>query len=208
MTESPDSGPTSLIIISDFVCPWCYIGHLEIERLQERYDFAIDYAPFLLDPTTPPEGKPARFTRKAGDPLSPVEARAESLGIHFARGREWTSSSHLALEAAEFAADHPQRDAFHKAMFKAYFEDLADIGSIDTIVRVGDEVGLPAHELRRALEERAFTREVTEGVAWSRGIGVTGVPTFIFDERVGIAGAQTQDVFEGALREMGVAPRA
>src|SRR5688572_33389404 len=103
-----------------------------------------------------------------GDPPTAMEQRAESLGIRFARGRERTSNSHLALEAAEFATEEApaQRDAFHRRMFRAYFEELADIGDVAEVVRLGVEVGLDGDRLGAALEGGRYRQQVDDGVLW------------------------------------------
>ena len=93
-------------------------------------------------------------------------------------------------------------------MFKAYFEDLEDIGDVDTIVRVGTEAGLPAAELREALVSGQYRNEVDDGIRWSQEVGVTAVPTFVLGGEHGIAGAQESAVFEDLLlRKFGVTPR-
>lgn len=142
-----------------------------------------------------------------GDPPSALEQRGTELGITFRRGRTWTSNSHLAFEAQEFAAEHEQPGddplAFHRVMFKAYFDDLEDIGSIDNLVRIGGRAGLPETELREALESGRYRQQVDDGIRWSREIGVSAVPTFVIDEKYGIVGAQDQLVFEDLLQRAG-----
>jgi predicted DsbA family dithiol-disulfide isomerase len=160
----------------------------------------VQFTPFLLDPTTPPEGKPRRQMTKPDDPPTPIEQRAAGLGIRFTRGRTWTSNSHLALEAAEFAGEHGDARAFHRAMFKAYFEDLADIGDLETVVRVGVESGLPEAALREALTSGRYRDAVDEGIRWAQQVGVTAVPTFVLGGTYGIVGAQELPVFEEVLR--------
>jgi predicted DsbA family dithiol-disulfide isomerase len=166
----------------------------------------VRFAPFLLDPTTPPEGKPRQRHTQPDDPPTAMEERGQSLGITFSRGRTITSNSHLALEAAEFAADHEGGTVFHRAMFKAYFDDLEDIGKIDTVVSVGESVGLDGAELRTALESGQYRQQVDDGIRWSRQIGVTGVPTFVFDEKYGVVGAQDHEVFVSMLSRLGREP--
>jgi predicted DsbA family dithiol-disulfide isomerase len=159
----------------------------------------VQFAPFLLDPTTPPEGKPRRQMTKPDDPPTPIEQRAVGLGISFARGRTWTSNSHLALEAAELAAEHGDPAAFHKAMFRAYFEDLEEIGDLETVVRIGARAGLPEAELREALASGRYRDRVDEGIRWSQQLGVTAVPIFVLGGKYGIVGAQGAAVFEDVL---------
>jgi predicted DsbA family dithiol-disulfide isomerase len=138
-----------------------------------------------------------------------MEQRAAGLGIRFTRGRTWTSNSRLALEAAEFAAEHDDALAFHRAMFKAYFEELADIGDIDVICGIAASVGLPEAELREALAERRYRDDVDQGIEWAQQAGVTAVPTFVLGEQYGIVGAQEAPMFEQVLRsKLGRSPRA
>ena len=181
---------------------------MEVEQLQQEYDFDAQFAPFLLRPETPPEGMPARRIVPPEAPPTPVEERGERLGITFKRGRTTTSNSHLALEAAEFAFEYGDGWRFHRAMFKAYFEDLEDIGDLETVVRVGASAGLDAASLRSALEDRRYRERVDEGIAWSRAIGVTAIPTFVFNEQYGMVGAQELPAFRQMMEKIGAKPRA
>jgi predicted DsbA family dithiol-disulfide isomerase len=180
---------------------------VEVERVMQQYEVEVEFAPFLLDPTTPPEGKPRRPLSNPLGPPSPLEERGQRLGITFARGRTIISNSHLALEGAEFAAERGLAWPYHRAMLKAYFEDLEDIGKVDTVVRVGAEAGLEPGELREALESRRYRDQVDEGIAWSRSIGVTAIPTFIFAERYAMVGAQEFEAFKAVLDKVGARPR-
>jgi len=175
--------------------------------MEREYEVDVRWAPYLLDPTTPPEGKARKPQTQPDDPPTRIEAMGAELGLHFSRGRTWSSNSHLALEAAEFAAETPHAGAFHRAMFKAYFDDLDDIGDIDTIVRIGDSVGLDAKDLREVLQARGYQGQVDDGIRWAREIGVTGVPTFIVADRWSVVGAQDYAVFESLLGKLGKSPK-
>ncbi len=137
-----------------------------------------------------------------------MEERAEVAGITFTPGRTHRSSSHLALQAAEFAAERGETQGFHRPLFEAYFERLEDIGDIDTLVRIGGEAGLPEPDLREALEQETYRQQVEDGVGWAREAGVRSVPTFIFDEEYAIVGAQEYDAFQGVMAQLGRKPRA
>ena len=76
------------------------------------------------------------------------------------------------------------------------------------MVALAAEVGLPAGELREALETGALRKQVDDGINWSRQIGVTAVPTFVFDDRTGLVGAQPLEVFEQVLQDLGKVPKA
>ncbi len=136
-----------------------------------------------------------------------MELRGQALGITFSRGRTVTSNSHLALEAAEFAAGTPHAAAFHRAMFKAYFDELEDIGKLDTVVRVGESAGLDGADLRQALETGAFRQQVEDGIQWAREVGVSGVPTFVIADKWAVVGAQDYNVFESLMAKLGQTPR-
>ncbi len=143
-----------------------------------------------------------------GDPPTAMEQRATELGIAFTRGRTWSSNSRLGLEAAEFAGEHGDPMRFHRAMFKAYFEDLADIGDVDAVVRIGTDAGLPEAELREALTSGQYRDEVEEGIRWAQQVGVSAVPTFVLDGKYPVVGAQEGQVFEHLLRtKLGRTPR-
>jgi predicted DsbA family dithiol-disulfide isomerase len=137
-----------------------------------------------------------------------MELRGQALGITYSRGRTITSNPHLAHEAAEFAADYGDPTPFHRRMFKAYFDELEDIGQLDTVVRLGVEAGLPEAALRVALESGRYRVQVDDALHWARQIGVTGVPTFVFDEKHGVVGAQDHEVFVQVMEQLGRAPRS
>jgi predicted DsbA family dithiol-disulfide isomerase len=173
-----------------------------------EYDFDVRFAPFYLHPETPPEGMPARRIVPPEAPPTPMEQRGQKLGIKFNRGRQWSSNSYYALQAAEFALEHGDVWRFHRRMFKAYFEDLEDIGSIDNVVRIGGEAGLDEAELRKALEDGRYAEITDEGISWSRAVGVTAIPTFVFNEEWGMVGAQERDAFVQMMDKIGQPPKA
>lgn len=145
-----------------------------------------------------------------GDPPSALEQRGTELGITFRRGRTWSSSSLLALEAAEHVTEHEpgHRDAYHKALFKAYFEDLADIGKPETLVEVAGSCGVDTAALADALANRTYQQQVEDGINWARSIGVSAVPTFVIDEEHGVVGAQPFEVLDRVMQKLGKTPRA
>jgi len=144
-----------------------------------------------------------------GDPPTRTEQRSTGLGIHFTRGRTKTSNSHLAHEAAEFASEHGDGQRFHRAMFKAYFEDLADIGNLDVVVAIGKDAGLPETDLREALTSGRYRADVDEKLQWAQEAGVTAVPTFVLGEKYGVVGAQERRVFEDLLlNKLGRSPKS
>ncbi len=137
-----------------------------------------------------------------------MEQRGDGLGIKFTRCRETSSYSHLALEAAEFATENSEDPwNFHRRLFKAYFEDLENIGDVDVLVRLAEEYGMDGALMREALTDRRYQAPVDDGIAWSRAIGVTAIPTFVFNESTGMVGAQELPAFREMMSRIGNPPK-
>ena len=170
----------------------------------------MQYAPFLLDASVPREGRPQPpSSGRKSEARAYMEGRAEALGLRFSEGRTHRSSSIPALQAAEFASEHGEcAEAFHRRIFDAYFDELEDIGNVDTLVRLGEDVGLPGEELRQAIEDEVYRERVEEAVEGARLAGVRSVPTFIFDEQYAVVGAQEYETFQAVMKELGREPRA
>ncbi len=183
---------------------------MEVEKLRKEYpEVHVRWVPYLLNPTIPPEGQHRTPQTTADAPKSALELRGEAVGITFRRGRTFTPNSHLALEAAENAVEHGHdSDALHRALFKANFEDFENIGDIDVLVRIGSEQGLDGGELREVLESGSYRDTVDRAIEWARSVGVTGIPTFIFNEKYAIVGAQEYPAFQGVMAKLAEEARA
>lgn len=209
MTTEATPERASIIVFSDIVCPWCYVGHLELERLKQEFDVDVQWSPFLLDPTVPPEGRPQQRHTKDGDPPTDLELRGQSLGVTYTRGRTYRPNSHLALEASMWAAELEVDDtALHHAFYRAHFEDLDNVGDIEVLVRLASEAGYDGDELRIALESGSYRDAVDDAIRWAQQLGVTAVPTFIVDGKSAVVGAQDVEVFKRVLSQLGHTPKA
>jgi predicted DsbA family dithiol-disulfide isomerase len=167
----------------------------------------VQWTPFFLDPTVPPEGRHREPRTRPGDPPTPLELRGERLGLTFTRGRTFQPNSHLALQVAMYAQDHGIDDEpLHRALYRAHFETLENIGDLEVLVRIGAENGLDAAGLREALETGQYAQEVDHAIAWAHTVGITGVPTFIFNERYAIVGAQEYPAFQRVMEHLGYPP--
>ena len=214
MTTIHDAADTAtglkMTVVSDFICPWCYVGLEVIDRLWQEYDFELDWAPFFLDPSIPLEGRtrPPRIALDA--PKTDLELRAEHEGIDIRRGRTFTPHTHLALQASEFARQHGDTRAvidFHRALFKAHFTDQENLMEVDVLVRVAEATGMDGEALRTALADGTYREEVDRGIEQSYAVGVTGIPTFILNDRYAVVGAQTYEVFERVTAQLEVPRR-
>ena len=176
---------------------------MEVERLQSEYPIDVRWAPYLLDPTIPAEGKPRKPQTDADTPKSHLEEMAESRGLTFTRGRTFTPNTHLALETVEFAYDHNHHsDGLHRALFKANFEQFENLGDAGQLVRIASDHGIDGDELRQALDSGQYRGQVDEQIQWTRTVGVTGVPTFIFDYKYAMVGAQEYPAFQSMIERV------
>ena len=119
-------------------------------------------------------------------------------------------NSHRSLEAAAFAREQGVFDAYHRALFNAYFGEGRDIGDVFVLSELGVAIGLEAAALEEALAAGHYTALVNEATEEARGSGITGTPTFIFEDgerRLPIVGAQDYAVFQNVAQRMGASRR-
>jgi predicted DsbA family dithiol-disulfide isomerase len=218
--EQQGTARIKLTVVSDYVCPWCYIGLTRVERLQREYDdLEVEWVPFELRPNTPPQGIP--FERLRGRPpytdeyIESITLIAGEAGIAMA-DREFVPNSLPALKAAEWARDNGCFPELHRAFFRAYFEDRLDIGSSAVLRQIAESLGLDGAAMVAAVEEGRYDERLEEKLEWSRVAGEGGVPRFIFlatwpdgeTRRAGFVGAQDYSLFQQFMRRLGAKAKA
>jgi predicted DsbA family dithiol-disulfide isomerase len=171
---------------------------VRVERLSEEFAVEFDAWAYDLRPGIPPEGM-LREQASSGRvyPAGYVDnliQTARDAGIDMKRP-PLIPNTRKAHEATEFAKEAGELMPFHRAVFAAYFEREENIGDMDVLCRIGEESGLNADGLREALSDGRYAAEVEEQIAWGRAAGISGVPTFIFEEKFALVGAQEYDVF-------------
>jgi predicted DsbA family dithiol-disulfide isomerase len=194
-------------VISDTVCPWCFIGKRRLGRaMAMRPDIAFDvkWRPYRLDPSLPREGmdRQAYMRLKFGDdPKKTLEmhkliiAEGEKDGIAFdfaaiAR-RPDTLDSHRLIRWAEAAG---VQDDVVERLFIAYFENGEDIGDIRVLADIADICGMDGVEVAQLLETDTDLALVTREDQIAREMGVTGVPAMIFGGKLAVSGAREPEV--------------
>lgn len=185
-------------VVSDTVCPWCFIGKRRLDRaLAARPDIAFDvrWRAYRLDPTVPKEGvdREAYMQAKFGDTRVMSDALLEAglcEGIAFAferiAKRPDTLDSHRLIRWSEFAG---KQSEIVERLFKAYFEQGRDIGDDRVLVEIAAEAGMDAELVAELLAGDADSDLVEQEDALARRMGITGVPTFIFANKYMISGA-------------------
>lgn len=165
---------------------------------------------FPLHPETPDEGRTLEelFAGRGMD-LEAMYERMKGLmeeeGLEYGQ-RTHTYNSRLAQELALWADSQPGFEAIHMALYRAYFVDRKNVGDIDVLVDIAAGVGLDAEEARAVLTERRFSQAIDEHWHHSRGVGVTGVPTFVAGG-YGVVGAQPYESLEKFMNHVGATPQ-
>ena len=203
-------------IVSDVVCPWCFIGKRRLEdalrRLRaERPDVAptIRWLPYFLNPDTPDSGEPYRpfLERKFGGPeklaqlLAQIAAAGRTAGIEFAFERiEVRANTLRAHRLIHRAQEKGHADALVERLFAAQFLQGENVGDAAVLARLAGECGDDEAAALAYLRSKADAGAVRAQVERAQRMGVTGVPFFIFAGRYGIGGAQPPEVLLDALR--------
>jgi predicted DsbA family dithiol-disulfide isomerase len=117
-------------------------------------------------------------------------------------------NTRLAHEATEFAVEHGKTWEVHRALFRAYFEEERNLGDIAVVCEACESIGLDPAAVRAALEAGTYTAEVERQREWCRSIGVTGVPTVVFEERFALVGAQDYEAVRDIARRVLTRPVA
>ena len=201
-------------VISDVICPWCYIGKRRLEKaiagFEVQEQVRVRWLPFQLNPTMPKEGigrKEYRI-RKFGswerslELDAKVAAAGETEGIRFAFDRiERTPNTLIAHGVIGLADQQGCQDAVVEALFRAYFTEGRDIGDRQTLIDLIAETGLMRTLAEGMLNTDERIDAFKEAEALSRRHRVDGVPFFIVNDAITVAGAQQPDAFLDAFRE-------
>ena len=202
-------------VISDVICPWCFIGKRRLERaiaaLEGQHDIRVGWHAFQLNPTMPREGisRKEYRTRKFGSWDRSLELDAkivavgETEGIHFALDRiERTPNTVDAHRLIWLADQQGCQDAVVEALFRAYFVEGRDISNRQTIIGVAAEAGLERQRAETILHSDEGMAAIKEAERFSLQHGVDGVPFFVINNEVTVAGAQQPDTFLDAFRQV------
>ncbi|MEM7694426.1 MAG: DsbA family oxidoreductase [Pseudomonadota bacterium] len=206
--------PVSIDIVSDVMCPWCFVGKRRLEKaLASLGDLPVEvrWHPFQLDATLPAEGKDRRkyLEEKFGGPerAKEIYARIEEAGtaedIPFAFDKIEKSPNTLnAHRVIRWAGVEGVQDAVVERLFAAFFLEGADLSDTAVLARLAGEGGMEEAVVARLLSGEADLAETEADVVHAQAMGVTGVPCFILDRKYAVSGAQPADVLAGAIREV------
>jgi predicted DsbA family dithiol-disulfide isomerase len=175
-----------------------------VERLKKEYNVEVEWRPFYLRPDTPPEGMDLPdYIKRARDNGSEERLRmmAEMHGMEF-RSTERIYNTRLAHEATEYAREHGKANEFHHIIFRKVYAEGFDPAQWDVLRSAAEEAGLNANDMQSVVEGGKYTEEVAGQVNWAQRIGVTGVPTYVINDKYAIVGAQPYEAFKSALGQI------
>lgn len=208
-------------IISDAVCPWCWVGKRRLEKaLAQRPDLTLEitWRPYQLNPELPPEGRDRRqlMREKFGDGdrakqvFQAIKQAGEAEDIPFDFDVIERSPNTLAAHRLiRWAAGAGVQDCVVEGLFAAYFAMGRDIGDTEVLMDVATGCGMDGALVGELLDDERDREMVIEEIDIARRMGVTGVPFFVFDGKYAVSGAQDPAVFlqviDRALAEVGAA---
>jgi len=203
-----------LDIISDPICPWCYIGKTNLDKaLAEVPDhpFTIEWHPFQLNPDMPPEGMDRRaylegkFGGKEGAvrAYAPVVEHAEKTGAHINFDAMKRTPNTINAHRLIHWAGIEQRQSFVvDLLFKAYFIDGRDIGETEVLADIADTAEMDASMVTRLLGTDSDVDDIRARDAHSREMGVSSVPTFIVANQHAVPGAQPPETWARVIQDI------
>lgn len=201
-------------IVSDVVCPWCYIGVDRLYRAMRLFDVPVDYTvrfhPYFLDSSVPEEGEliadrlRARYRGTNVDEMfDRVNAAAKESGLALDVRRQQRSYPTLkAHTLLRVAAIHDVQEKVARALFREHFDEAGNIADTATLVRIGVAFGIDEALLLSMLTNPNSLAQTRTEAAHLADSGIRGVPFFLLGSKLGVSGAQPVPAMMQALRQV------
>lgn len=204
-------------VVSDVVCPWCYLGKKRLEQAIEAVKgdlaVAVTFRPYQLNPDMPAEGVDHKkhLAEKLGGEEAVTRAHEMLAGLGQEAGIDFdfpavkispnTLDAHRLLRWAMIEGPEVQ-SRVAVALFKAYFEEGRNVGDRAVLLDIAEACGMDRAVVTALFSAGADVDSVKEEIGMARDMGVTGVPCFIIDNKYAVMGAQSVDVLTNAFREI------
>lgn len=209
-----DRRPVRIDVVSDVVCPWCFIGKRRLEKalaLASDVPVEVHYRPYYLNEWIPAEGmsRDEYLTTKFGSPerykgiASRVQAAAAAEGLVYAVDKMSrqpnTRDAHRLIRWAEGIGKAPD---MKQRLMDLYFTEGADLSKEAVLVQAAADVGLDPEDVRAALDSDKDIAEIEQEVNAAKEAGIQGVPCFILDGKYAISGAQEPEALAQAIQQV------
>ena len=202
-------------IWSDVRCPFCYIGKRKFEMALEKFahkdEIEVEWHSFELDPTTvtdPSANVYDHLAEKKGQTREwavqmhdHVVKTAAEVGLQFNFDRSVIANSFNAHRLIQLAKSEGLDNQLEELLFIAHFIDGKNIDDQATLLEIGIAAGLNSVAVENLLNSAEFTNEVRADQQIAQQIGISGVPFFIFDQKLAVSGAQAPETFLGAMEQ-------
>jgi len=214
-TVNLDHPKMKVEVWSDIMCPFCYIGkrnyEVALRQFEGRDQVEVEWRSFQLDPTIPKDSPVKEnvfqyLADKKGIPYEQsakmherVIEMAKNAGLDYRFDRAIVANSFDAHRMIQLAKSRGLGDAAEERLFHAYFTEGKDFGDHETLIMIGEEIGLSEEEIRSALVSPLYAEKVEQDIQEADEIGIQGVPFFVFDRKFAVSGAQPPDHFLQAL---------
>lgn len=190
-------------VFSDYICPFCYIGSVRLDRLRDRYDLKVNWALLEIHPETPAEGRPVADLGYSPEQLQEMMgelgemAREEGITLI---GRTSTTNSHKALLVSEAAKeDGPEAFyALHRRLFEAYFGEGQNIGDTEVLRKLAEEAGVSVATVERAWRDNRYEKRLKDNLMAALNMGVRSTPTYFIGGQKLVGALPTESLLEAA----------
>ncbi|WP_409432183.1 DsbA family protein [Litorimonas sp. RW-G-Af-16] len=218
-SKSSSASAIEVDMVSDFVCPWCWLGYRQFQVAQKQFKSSVNIAfrPYMLDPTVPDAGADyktymkAKFGDGPSDKFKTMRDHLETAGPDFGIAFDFnaitrrpnTLSAHRLMR---WAQGQDLGAACAENLFRAYLEDGLDIGDIAVLCAIAEEIGMDGDIVADLLASDNDKIDVQNEIMFFRGLGISGVPTFIYNGQFALQGAQDAPSHLKAMAEARALP--
>lgn len=198
-------------VFSDYICPFCYIGSVRLDRLREQFDLKVNWASLEIHPDNPHEGRPVE---ELGYPpaqwrqmMAALQQMAEEEGVQIAE-RTFTTNSRKALLLAEAAKEEGTEVFYrlHNRLFEAYFGERQNIGQAEVLHTLAREAGIPEASVERAWTDPYFGQRLQAYHVRATRLGISGTPAFIVGQRLLLGAVPTTMLRDAAHAAVSLEP--
>lgn len=190
---------TKVVVYSDYVCPFCYMGYASLQEVAQQFPLDIEWRAFELRPGGE-EPEPA-YRRMIEERFPNTQAMAAEYGLdlHALRFGVDTRPAHQAYKIVQGLA--PERAAaFHEALFEAHWSGEYHIGHPDDLVAIAESVDIDGEALRQRLAAEVAWEEVRAETELAQQQNITGVPAFLLDDQYLVTGARPPEQLARFIR--------
>ncbi len=216
-SETPTRKPLQIDVVSDVVCPWCFIGKRRLEKalaLKPEIPVEVRYRPYFLNPWVPREGmsREEYLTTKFGSVAryqgiaARVAAAAASEGLTYAvdkmKRQPNTTDAHRLILWARRSGGNAAAARMKQRLMDLYFSEGGDLSDREVLVQAAADCGLDPEEVRAQLASDQDVEQITREANAAKDAGIDGVPTFIFGGVAAISGAHSPEVLASAIEQI------